>query len=78
MAFVQIKDEPSVAFKCLAEYAHLPPVFDDDPATPNTTNLYIGCISPKVKKLSAWDVLTGDKDSQYSQLFVCLGQIQLT
>uniref|UniRef100_A0A674BF66 Zgc:163098 n=1 Tax=Salmo trutta TaxID=8032 RepID=A0A674BF66_SALTR len=50
MAFVQIKDEPSVAFKCLAEYAHLPPVFDDDPATPNTTNLYIGCINPKMNE----------------------------
>lgn len=24
-------------------------VFDDDPAVPNTTNLYIGCINPKVR-----------------------------
>lgn len=26
----------------------LPSVFDDDPGMPNTTNLYIGCINPKV------------------------------
>uniref|UniRef100_A0AAZ3RYB7 RRM domain-containing protein n=1 Tax=Oncorhynchus tshawytscha TaxID=74940 RepID=A0AAZ3RYB7_ONCTS len=44
------KNEPSVAFTCLAEYARLPPVFDDDPATPNTTNLYIGCINPKMNE----------------------------
>uniref|UniRef100_A0A4W5KE82 Zgc:163098 n=1 Tax=Hucho hucho TaxID=62062 RepID=A0A4W5KE82_9TELE len=25
-------------------------LFDDDPATPNTTNLYIGCISPKMNE----------------------------
>jgi len=25
-------------------------VFDDDPAVPNTTNLYIGCINPKVRR----------------------------
>uniref|UniRef100_A0A8C8CB13 U2 snRNP-associated SURP motif-containing protein n=1 Tax=Oncorhynchus tshawytscha TaxID=74940 RepID=A0A8C8CB13_ONCTS len=31
-------------------YERLPPVFDDDPAIPNTTNLYIGCISPKMNE----------------------------
>uniref|UniRef100_A0A8K9WPB6 Zgc:163098 n=1 Tax=Oncorhynchus mykiss TaxID=8022 RepID=A0A8K9WPB6_ONCMY len=25
-------------------------IFDDDPATPNTTNLYIGCINPKMNE----------------------------
>ncbi|XP_038821059.1 U2 snRNP-associated SURP motif-containing protein-like isoform X2 [Salvelinus namaycush] len=37
-------------FTCLATYERLPPVFDDDPAIPNTTNLYIGCISPKMNE----------------------------
>uniref|UniRef100_A0A4W5PA19 Zgc:163098 n=1 Tax=Hucho hucho TaxID=62062 RepID=A0A4W5PA19_9TELE len=49
-SLVQIKDEPSVALTCLATYERLPPVFDDDPAIPNTTNLYIGCISPKMNE----------------------------
>uniref|UniRef100_A0A8C7PX45 Zgc:163098 n=1 Tax=Oncorhynchus mykiss TaxID=8022 RepID=A0A8C7PX45_ONCMY len=34
----------------ISEYARFPPVFDDDPATPNTTNLYIGCINPKMNE----------------------------
>uniref|UniRef100_A0A8K9XH91 Zgc:163098 n=1 Tax=Oncorhynchus mykiss TaxID=8022 RepID=A0A8K9XH91_ONCMY len=34
----------------VSTYERLPPVFDDDPAIPNTTNLYIGCISPKMNE----------------------------
>uniref|UniRef100_A0A3P8YR95 U2 snRNP-associated SURP domain containing n=1 Tax=Esox lucius TaxID=8010 RepID=A0A3P8YR95_ESOLU len=44
------KNEPGGGFGELDIPLTRRSIFDDDPATPNTTNLYIGCINPKMNE----------------------------